>query len=150
MRHVPVFAVIAVLSCPLVATASPRIIPQPALQPLGVKWLDWLLDLPREMEQQLWQEIARSQEEKTMAFVTFAEQYGMEKGQRLGLLKGLALALDLKFGEAGSALMPELEGQEKLATLDAVYAAVKSANSVEDLRKLLPAAPTADGNEATS
>jgi hypothetical protein len=91
-----------------------------------------------------------------MPFVTFAERHGMEKGlkqgreegRRQGLLEGLRLALKLKFGEAGTALMPELERQEKLATIEAVYNAVESATSVEDLRQLLPAAGSGHGNAA--
>jgi hypothetical protein len=52
----------------------------------------------------------------------------------------------LKFGEEGKGFQPELERQDKLETLKAVYAAVKSASSVDDLRKLLPATPGLDGN----
>jgi hypothetical protein len=114
------------------------------------RYFDWLLDLPRERDEQLWQEVAHSKEEKRMAFVTFAERYGMEKGlekgmekgQRVGLLKGLATVLELKFGESGKAFQLELERQEKVETLEAVLAAVKTANSVDELRKLLP--PAAD------
>jgi hypothetical protein len=115
------------------------------------RWLDWLLDLPPEVDREMWLQVSRQDKEKNMPYVTFAERYGMEKGleqgrkegERLGLLKGLRGMLKLKFGEAGEALMPELERQDDPATLRSVTDAVESAASPDDLRRLLP--PTANG-----
>lgn len=128
------------------------------------RYFDWLLPLPQEEEAGLWQEIKRRTEETIMPFVTFAERYGFEQGEqegrkeglkeglkeghRKGLLEGLALSLELKFGEAGTAFVPELERQEKLETLEAVLVAIKSASSVEDLRKLVAPCPVVDGSGA--
>ncbi len=107
------------------------------------RWLDWLLELPLEMDKEIWRQIDQQTKEKTMPYVTFADRYarelGKEEGERLGLLKGLRLGLKLKFGEAGLALMPDLERQEKLEALQAVFDAIESAASLDDLRNLLPA-----------
>jgi hypothetical protein len=61
----------------------------------------------------------------------------MEKGARIGLLKALLLLLEQESGPSGKDLLPELERQERAEALVAVLAAVKDANSIEDLRKLL-------------
>ncbi len=128
---------------------------EPEVMRKWYRWLDWLLDLPPEVDKEIWLQVARQDKEKNMPYVTFAERYGMEKGlekgleqgrkegERLGLLKALRALLKLKFGEAGEALMPDLERQDDLATLRSVTDAVESAASPDDLRKLLP--PSTNG-----
>jgi hypothetical protein len=113
--------------------------------------LDWLLPLPAELARQVRDEIARFEEERKVPYITSFEQIGMEKGMekghRKGLLEGAATALDLKFGADGLALLPELEAQADLAVIQKVLAAIKGAQSVDELRRLLPtngsAAPAA-------
>jgi hypothetical protein len=109
--------------------------------------LDWLLDLPEEMERRVWAEIARFEEEKRVPHISFAERYGMEKGRKEGLeegqreylLKGIELGLDLKFGAAGLQLLPTIQAQADLAVLQRVFESIKPAGSVDELRRLLPA-----------
>jgi hypothetical protein len=56
-------------------------------------------------------------------------------------LEGIALALELKFGQAGLALMPEIRGLDDIATLQAVQAALRDADSVQAVRRVLPEPP---------
>ena len=54
-----------------------------------------------------------------------------------GLLKGIKEALDIKFGDAGLALLPEIEQHcEEPEQLEAVLNAMKAANSPDELRPL--------------
>jgi hypothetical protein len=105
--------------------------------------LDWLLDLPAELEAQVWQEVRRQEQEKQMPFITFAERYGREQGreegERLGLLKALGPLLKKKFGEEGAAFFTELERQEKLPALQAVLTVlIETDSGLDELRRLLP------------
>ena len=68
------------------------------------RFIDWVMELPEALEQRFREEIDAFQQEKRMPFIDIAERAGMEKG----LLQGIEVALDLKFGAEGLELMPEL------------------------------------------
>ncbi|NOX62702.1 MAG: hypothetical protein GXP42_12265 [Chloroflexi bacterium] len=61
---------------------------------------------------------------------------GRVQGYREGLLFGIATALDMKFGVEGLKLMPELKRVEDVAVLEAVQQAIRSAQTVEEVRSL--------------
>ncbi|NJN67784.1 MAG: hypothetical protein HC884_14295 [Chloroflexaceae bacterium] len=74
---------------------------------------------------------------------------GFVRGQRQELLDNLALMLDLKFGEAGATLLPDLQQITDLALLRAVRNAIKSATTLDDLRAIYRApAPLAPHEHA--
>ncbi len=76
-----------------------------------------------------------------MPFVTslerMAQEEGLKKGERIGLLEGLELSLELKFGAAGKSFYAELNAIPDTAKLRAVHQAILRAGSIEDLKKLL-------------
>jgi hypothetical protein len=109
---------------------------------LWYRLLDWLLPLPRDREIGLWQEIARLEQEAKMPFVPYGERLGLEKG----LLKGIEVGLDLKFGSDGLALLPEVRKHTDYTVLEAVLGAIKSATSVDDIRQVLSEKVPVDGN----
>ncbi|NJL06492.1 MAG: hypothetical protein HC911_16630 [Chloroflexaceae bacterium] len=53
---------------------------------------------------------------------------------------GIALALELKFGAAGTALLPELEQVTDVSVLQAVLGAIKTAPDVAAVRAVCAAA----------
>jgi predicted transposase/invertase (TIGR01784 family) len=64
-------------------------------------------------------------------------QQGLEQGldqARAEAAEGIRLALDLKFGAEGLALMPEVAAIGDLATLRAVRDAIRPARTVDDIR----------------
>jgi hypothetical protein len=103
-------------------------------------YLDWLLLLPDEYNRPLWKQF-QAQGEQSMEFITFAERHGMEKGRREGLHKAIALGMRVRFGPEGAALVSQVEKIEDLGILQAIYDAIEPAQSIDDVRKLLPAAP---------
>ena len=50
--------------------------------------IDWMMKLPEELEQQLWQEIVTIEENAKMQYVTSIERIGMARGLARGLAKG--------------------------------------------------------------
>ena len=56
------------------------------------RFIDWVLGLPEEQEEALWQEIAEYEEAKHMPYVTSVERIGMRKGlaqgERIGEQRG--------------------------------------------------------------
>lgn len=70
-----------------------------------------------------------------MPFVTFAERYGFEKGEKKGLIQGakqsIEVALELRFPEAVSSLMP-------------LVVQIDAADRLEQLLQLAMTAPLAE------
>jgi hypothetical protein len=52
------------------------------------------------------------------------------------LLMGIEVSLEIKFGEEGLKLMPELRALEDHELLEAVLKAIRTAASPEDLRRI--------------
>jgi hypothetical protein len=109
------------------------------------RYFDWLLDLPAELEQQVWKELAQFEEEKHMPHITSVERIGMEKGERKGLLQAIELGLELKFAGEGLKLLPEIAKHTDLALLRTIVQAIRTGASLDDLRRLLP-----EGGPATT
>jgi hypothetical protein len=96
------------------------------------RFIDWIMDLPEAEERRFWHEVDAFQEEKRMPFITIAERVGMEKG----LLEGIEVALEVKFGKPGLDLMPEIRRLEDHEVLQAVLRAIPAADRPEDLRRI--------------
>ncbi|MDA0233387.1 MAG: CHASE domain-containing protein [Proteobacteria bacterium] len=59
---------------------------------------------------------------------------GLQEGQVQGTLTGIEVALDLKFGAAGLALLPEIRTIQDVVLLRSVLSAIRGAASVDELR----------------
>jgi flagellar biosynthesis/type III secretory pathway protein FliH len=79
-----------------------------------------------------------------MPYITSVERRGIQKGQaqgetiglRKGLLKGIELGLELKFGADGLRLLPEIQQVTNLAVIEAVHAAIKDAQTPDEIRRV--------------
>ena len=88
-----------------------------------------------------------------MSYITSIEELGIEKGieqgraegRAAGLLDGIALALDLKFGEAAAPVIAEVRQLTDLSLLDAVLAQIKMAATLDDVRRVY--VPAADSEQ---
>jgi hypothetical protein len=96
------------------------------------RFIDWIMDLPPELEQIFQQEITVYQQEERMPFIDTIDRIAMEQY----LLQGLEVSLPLKFGVGGLELMPELREIHDHELLSAVLAAVPDAANPDDLRRL--------------
>jgi len=113
-----------------------------------LRFIDWVIQLPQDLEKSFWQEIYTYQEETNMPYVTSLEriakeeglqqgrQEGQQQGLRDGLLSGIAVALKLRFGEAGSQLLSEIRTIESVEILQTIQEALLTANSLDDIRQL--------------
>jgi hypothetical protein len=112
------------------------------------RYLDWLLPLPEAEEDDVDRQILQAEKEKQMPFVTSFERFGFKRGRQEGLDEGrkegrlaglhrtIEVALEIRFGAEGLALMPAVREKSDLALLEQLVQAVKSA-SLDDVRKLL-------------
>ncbi len=104
--------------------------------------IDWLLDLPAELKQAFEEELHAYEEEKQMPYITSIERSGIEKGRQEGLEEGLqeaiATALGEKFKAAGKRLLPSIRAIHDLEQLRLILKASFSAQSLQEIRDLLP------------
>ena len=106
--------------------------------------IDWMISLPKPLELDFCHAIKQYEEEKHMPFITTPERIGREEGLAEGLAKGrtegrtegIETALELKFGEAGLGLMPEIQAIADDAKLGAILRAIRTAASPDDLRRV--------------
>ncbi|HEV3259388.1 MAG TPA: hypothetical protein VG013_21155 [Gemmataceae bacterium] len=115
-------------------------------------FIDWMMDLPPELEEQFWQEVVRYEEEKRMPYVTSVERRALEQGREEGrvagreegrvagreegLRQGIETALELRFGAAGLQFLPEIRALHDAAVLQAILQAIKTAATPEELRRV--------------
>jgi hypothetical protein len=94
-------------------------------------FIDWITELPRGLDRHFGQELIAYQQEKFMPFITIVERIGMEKG----LLEGIEACLEVKFGDEGLKLMPELRELHDHVLLRRILQAIVPAASPQDLRR---------------
>ncbi len=93
--------------------------------------IDWMMRLPEELEQQLWQEIEILEENQKMQYVTSVQRFEIAKVRQEGLLEGeaemLGLMLKHRFGDLSDAVVKRLrqanEDQLKQWLISAISAA---------------------------
>ncbi len=95
-------------------------------------FIDWVMSLPQELEDEFWREVGQYEEERRMPYVSSVERIGI----RQGLLEGIELGLELKFGTEGLDLLPEISEIRDVEQLRAILTSLRTVNTLEDLRQL--------------
>ena len=127
-------------------------------------FIDWLMSLPDQIEASFLQELEQYEREKQMPYVTSIErkaeekgrqagiqagrqagiqtgrQEGIQTGRQQGLLEGvlesIELGLELKFGQEGLQLFPEISQISDLAVLREIQSGLRQFNSLDELRAI--------------
>jgi hypothetical protein len=94
--------------------------------------------LPLELEDQVWRQIEQYEQETRMSYLTTAErtghERGLEEGRAEGLLNGIAAILEVRFGQLGVDLMPEIQQLDDVSALERVLQAIKTLGSLDEIR----------------
>lgn len=77
-----------------------------------------------------------------MTYISSVERIGREAGRAEGLIDGIALALDIRFGDGAQPLIAEISQISDLAVLQQILAAVRSATSTDDVQRVYRPATT--------
>ena len=67
-----------------------------------------------------------------MTYVTYGERIGLAQG----LHEGIAAILDIRFGAAGAALLPEVQQITDSDILRAIMERIKTATTIEEVRAI--------------
>jgi hypothetical protein len=124
-----------------------------------LRFLDWVMQLPKELEDEFWQEMQQYEEGKRMPYLMDFEKKaikrGMQEGKKIGekigreegreegekegmgkgFLAGIKLGLKLKFGDEGLKLLPEINEIKDVELLQTIHGAIETANTLDDLRQ---------------
>jgi hypothetical protein len=107
--------------------------------------VDWLMDLPAELQHSFREEIEQFEEERRVPYVTSIERLAKEEGReegrqeglKEGLLEAIALGLEVRFKEPGLKLLPKVRAIEEVAKLRALARALKTGKSLDEVRRLV-------------
>ncbi|NCJ06207.1 hypothetical protein GS597_06675 [Synechococcales cyanobacterium C] len=103
------------------------------------RFIDWVLMLPRALEEQFQDELESFERDMQMPYVTSiernAEERGRQEGLRTATLEAIELGLELKFGHEGLALMSAISQIEDLETLRAIRGAIRTASAIAELQQ---------------
>jgi hypothetical protein len=119
------------------------------------RFIDWVMSLPQELEDEFWREVGQYEEERRMPYITSVERIGIRKGReqgrqegmREGLLAAIELILEQKFGSEGSDLLPDISEIEDVEQLKAIIAGLQTVNTLEDVRQLYQPTDADDAQE---
>ena len=106
-----------------------------------IKFIDWIMELPAELEEELSVELAEFEKERTMPYVTSFERIGREKGRAEGEIKAkVETLLELLALRFETAIPAELEERIRATTdraqLDAWFRVGAKASDLADFRRL--------------
>jgi hypothetical protein len=110
------------------------------------RFIDWVMSLPEELEQDFWREVTQLQEDRRMPYITSIERLATQKGIEQGieqslqqmrqiLWESIELGLELKFGSEGLEILPEISDIQDVEQLRAILAGLKRVNTLSQLRQ---------------
>ncbi|MGB3239793.1 MAG: Rpn family recombination-promoting nuclease/putative transposase, partial [Geitlerinemataceae cyanobacterium] len=109
-------------------------------------FIDWMMTLPVELEQQFLQEVANYEEEQKMPYVSSVERLGIQKGLEQGrqegrqegriegLLTSIELLLIVKFGTESLSVFPTISNIKNIDKLQELLTSLLTFNTVEEIR----------------
>jgi hypothetical protein len=120
--------------------------------------IDWMMDLPPELANAFSDDIRQFEEGRKMPYINSIERQilaesreegrregreegreeGRQEGEILALRRSIALILDIKFGAAGLALLPDIAKLEDVSILRSLPEAIRAAATLEEVRACLP------------
>ncbi len=125
-----------------------------------LRFLDWVMQLPKELDKVCWDEVKASEEGKQMPYVMSIErisredglkqgwqqglEQGLERGKQQGLQQAIALGVKLRFGNNAQtqALLTRIQHITDNDVLQKLVQALETVASLEELQLLCPSEAT--------
>ncbi len=100
------------------------------------RFIEWIMELPDELEDQLYYEIKEMEEEQKMTYITLAERKGIQKGKVEGLQQAILAVLEVKFGEAGLAYTNSVKNIDNLDVLENLLRKIEKTDNADQLNAI--------------
>ena len=96
------------------------------------QFIDWAMSLPKELEEGLWVEIQKLEEEGKMEYVTSVERIGIRKGMQQGTMNLLSRLIARRFQVSADSVHPMFSGltTEQLEELGELFVDAKSLDEI--------------------
>lgn len=101
------------------------------------KFIDWLMSLPAELEQEFQQELNQYEEEKRMPYITSVERMGMEKGMIQKARESVIDALEIRFENVPSELVNKISQIQDTSLLKNLHRQAITLDSISDFQDYL-------------
>ena len=75
--------------------------------------------------------MTKYEEQNKIPYITNVERRGIEQGKREGLIEGIEMGLELKFGSEGLTILPEIVQIQNVEILRAILTSIKTVNTLE-------------------
>jgi hypothetical protein len=99
-------------------------------------FMDWVLGLPKNLEEEFWAELKAYEEERKMPYITSVERIGYERGRKEGRVEDrrsiVPRLLERKFGQVSQEMGDRISSLS-FDQLDALTLDLLNFNSVDDL-----------------
>jgi hypothetical protein len=95
--------------------------------------IDWMMQLPQEMEQEFKAEVYRFEEERRMPYMTSIERLARKEE----LLEAITLELEIKVGTAAKKLLPKIRAVNDIDKLRGLMRAIRLAETRDEVKQLL-------------
>ena len=95
-------------------------------------FIDWVMALPDELEEQLWTEIQKIEEEEKMEYISSVERIGIKRGMQQGTMKLLSRQIARRFQISPDSVHPMFAGltTEQLEELGELFVDAKSLDEI--------------------
>ena len=103
------------------------------------RFIDWMLHLPKELEQKLRLELDAFDTEKKMRYVTSFERLAMEEGEQKNARKFIVTALETRFGRVSEAIVEAINQVEDMDELESLLRIAIVTSSLTDFQTTLSA-----------
>ena len=105
------------------------------------RFIDWMMELPNEMEKQFSEQLHQFEQEKHIPYVTsverLAREQGIHAGVAQGLLEGIETVVEFRFGDSARPILEEIRKLTSIDTLRTVLQRAKTVERAEELRAWL-------------
>jgi len=95
--------------------------------------IDWMIQLPAALQERFHEELRHFEEERRMPYLSSLERTALKQG----LLEGIGMALEAKFGAAGKELLPKLQDVQDVEKLRSLVRASVTVKTLQEFKRLL-------------
>ena len=96
------------------------------------RFIDWMIDLPLELEEKFSEQLSQFEEEQQMPYVTSIERLGIEKG----IKNAIEMVLEARFGASAVSVMSEIRQLSDAELLEKILRQASTVDRLEDLAGL--------------
>jgi len=96
------------------------------------RFIDWVLAVPKEMEQSLVEKIGEIEEEKQVNYLSPYEQLALDRGVRLTSQENIAAIIRARFGQPSQTVTERLQNIENIETLRSLVEKAVLVNSLKE------------------